>query len=183
MQLPALSTCQAGTALFLRIIWLQQVWLLKGQCSPLLNWREAVQLSSNCCRVTWELVNYTGHVGKSLLDPLRSCPPCTVCLHLTQSTWLVGLRHRHTGDKAALIPLIGEAFVLSHFAARENESCRVRLLPFAIEEHSELLTPIALLQSLHSGLSWRVTAQFNLLCGMQELALCNLLSVNSSGFY
>lgn len=182
MQLPALSMCQAETALFLTIISLQPVWLLKGQCSPLLNWREAMHLGSNCCHVTWELVNSIVEVGKSLLNPLRSWPPSTMCLHLTQSTWLVGLRHRHTGDRAALIPLIGEAFVLSHFAARENESCRARLLPFAIEEHSELLTPIVLLRSLHSGLAWRVTGQFNLLCGVQELALCNLLPLNRSGF-
>lgn len=142
-----------------------------------------MQLGSNCCHITWELLNYIGQVGKSLLDLLRSWPPATVCLHLTQSTWLRGLRHRRTGDEAALIPLIREAFVLSHFAARERESCRVRLLPFAIEEHSELLTPIVLLWSLHSGLSWRVRGQFNLLCGMQKLALCDLLAINSSGLY
>jgi len=142
-----------------------------------------MQLGSDCCHITWELVNNIGQVGTGLLDSSRPWPPAAVCLHLMQSTWLLGQRHRHTGDKAAQIPLIGEAFVLSQFSARENEFCRVRLLPFATEEHSELLTPIALLRSLHSGLSRRVTGQFNLLCGMQELASRNLLSVHSSGFY
>lgn len=57
--------------------------------------------------------------GKKSASPLRVLAP-SHSLHLTQSTWLWGLRHRHTGDEAALIPLIREAFVLSHFAARER---------------------------------------------------------------
>lgn len=183
LQLPALSVCQSETALLLTIIQSQWVWILKGQSSPLLNWRETVWISSNSCHITWELVKYKGQVGKSLLDSLRSWLTVTVCLHLMQCTWLTGLRHSHTRDEATLIPLIREAFVLSHFAARGNKSCRVRLLPFAIDEHSELLTPIALLWSLHSGLSWRVTGQFILLCSMQELAKHNLLPVKSSGFH
>lgn len=172
---------QAETALFLTIIWWQELSPQRTE-EPLRNWREALQLGRHCCHITSEFVNYMGQVAKSLLDPLRSWTPATACLHLMQSTWLVEPRQTQRRQGSANSSNWRSICFITLCCKRE-QSCRVRLLPFAIEEHSELLTPIVLLWSLHSSLSWRVTGQFNPLYGMQELALCNLLLVDSSGLY